>query len=100
MSDLTVSFLKELSGQAIESPQQDKVNEFFKRLVYMYAEKKELAEKPLRVSKLKDQTTDHKEEPVKLTSNNIAKAVKWFNDNDKKYKLVKGNGGYHIEKRK
>ena len=100
MSDLTVSFLKELSGKEIASPQQDKVNDFFKRLVYMYAEKNELSEKPLRVSKLKDKTTDHNEEPVKLTSNNIANAVKWFNDTDRKYKLIKGNGGYHIEKRK
>ena len=97
MSDLATVDFGAFVGKKKEKPKQQKVNDYFKRFIYGF--KAAQPDKPLAVSSLWEDYTDEADETqrVKLNSNNVAAAVKWFNDNDDKYQLEQGNGGYYIK---
>ena len=97
MSDLATVDFGAFVGKKKENPKQQKVNDYFKRFIYGF--KAAQPDKPLAVSSLWEDYTDEADETqrVKLNSNNVAAAVKWFNDNDDKYQLEQGNGGYYIK---
>lgn len=103
MSDLSTSFIKGLAGKPKPAPKQDKVNAYFKKLVQNFY--KEFGDKsPFVVSRLyekgKEDTTDDKKDPVKLSANNVQAAIEFINSTASGYKMERGNGGYYIKKTK
>lgn len=102
MSDMSTSFIKKLAGTPKDAPKQEKVNAYFRKLVEKFY-KEFGADTPFVVSRLyekgKEDYTDDKE-PVKLNANNVAKAISYIKDNDAKYNMKHGNGGYYITLKK